>query len=243
MTTESSSIVTRGMEKDKASLLSSVIKDILQDKRFLELIETHVESRLSDMRKSIEKQEGRIFDLEIADDRKQHEIKHLQVTVEQQTNQIQDLSWKLDQQEQYSRRNCLLFFGHDESADENTDDVILQLAKEKLQVDLTRNDIERSHRTGSKSKHKSTNTPRPIIAKFNTYRKRQEVISARRKLAGTRKSIQEDLTKRNQELLKYVQVSRKVKSSWTRDGRVLILDQQNRKHLIKNKHDLDTLKV
>ena len=68
-------------------------------------------------------------------------------------------------------------------------------------------------------------------------------ISARRKLAGTRKSIQEDLTRRNQELLKYVQVSTKVKSSWTRDGCVWILDQQNRKHLIKNKYELDTLKV
>lgn len=229
---------TRGKEKEKSALLASVIQDIFRDKRFIDLVEERVNKQLADIRETIDTQQARIFDLEIVTDSKSREIVNVQNLLEIQQEQIKSLQRKLDQQEQYSRRNCLLFFGFEERSEEDTDDIILQVANEVLQVDLSKDDLERTHRNGSRQKHQEKNLPRPIIAKFTSYRKRQEVISKRRKLAGKRKSIQEDLTKANQDLLAHVRTSEKVKAAWTRDGRILMTDKNNKKHLILCKDDL-----
>ena len=147
----------------------------------------------------------------------------------------------MDQQEQYSRRNCLLFFGFDETPEEDTDEIILHLSNETLGVPLKKADLERTHRNGSKDKHSKKKIPRPIIAKFKSYRDRQEVISKRRVLKGKGKSIQEGLTKANQELLKNARESEKVKAAWSRDGRILVTDKGGNKHLITCMEDLRKL--
>ena len=87
---------------------------------------------------------------------------------------------QVDEMEQYSRRNCLVFLGTDESCDETTDDLIVETCNTNLSVDLAVEDIERSHRLGPKtlqdvaadgnSLGKSLKS-RPIIFKFVSYRK------------------------------------------------------------------------
>ena len=62
--------------------------------------------------------------------------------------------------------------------------------------------------------------------KFRSYRKRNEVIRNRRKLAGKRKSIMEDLTGKNVSLLSKVRESENVKSAWTMDGRIFALSKK-----------------
>ena len=67
---------TRGKEKEKekenekAALLSAVFHDLVQDQRFLDLVNIHLEKCLADLKETVEKQEGRIFDLEVAVDNK-----------------------------------------------------------------------------------------------------------------------------------------------------------------------------
>ena len=58
---------------------------------------------------------------------------------------------QIDEMEQYSRRNCLVFLGIDESRDENTDDLIAETCNTNLSVDLAVEDIERANRLGSKT--------------------------------------------------------------------------------------------
>ena len=61
---------------------------------------------------------------------------------------------KLDGIEQYSRRICLLFTGIVEKDDENTDLLILDTCRESVGIELSLQDIDRSHRTGMKLKEK-----------------------------------------------------------------------------------------
>ena len=58
---------------------------------------------------------------------------------------------KLDDIEQYSRRNCLLFTGIVEKDNENTDQLILDTCRESMGIELSLQDIDRSHRIGMKT--------------------------------------------------------------------------------------------
>ena len=116
---------------------------------------------------------------------------------------ISNLFNKIDELEQYSRRNCLLVNGikkvdppnehvSEETSEvptqENTDIAVLLLFNEKLGVDVHIKDIDRTHRIG-RQKQKNKDAPRPIIVKFSNYNPRQKVFQARRKLKGTQITI------------------------------------------------------
>ena len=84
-------------------------------------------------------------------------------------DQLQDLlinlemnASALEDQIQYSRRNCLVVSGIAEKRGEDTDEIIQTFAAEKLGIELEDMDIDRSHRLGKKQVGK----PRPIIVKF-----------------------------------------------------------------------------
>ena len=104
---------------------------------------------------------------------------------------ISNLLNKIDELEQYSRRNCLLISGIKEadppkenvseetsvvSTQENTDITVLLLFNEKLAVNVHTKDIDRTHRIG-RQKQKNKDAPRPIIVKFSNYNTRQGVSS------------------------------------------------------------------
>ena len=63
--------------------------------------------------------------------------------------------------------------GIEETNDENTDDLVLKSIYEKLGVDITENEIDRSHRIGRK---KDGQRPRPIIVKLTRYNTRKKVF-------------------------------------------------------------------
>lgn len=104
-----------------------------------------------------------------------------------------------DEQEQYSRRNCLRISGIPQQQDECTDTIVLNIA-EKLNVDLKLEDIDRSHRVGPKAVY-------DIIVKFTSYRARKALISKRAALKQCRDAvsrrvyINEDLTATRNRLL------------------------------------------
>ena len=52
-----------------------------------------------------------------------------------------------DQQEQYSRRNCLSAHGIAEEKEEITNEVIINTLNEKLDLEIKLQDIQRTHRT------------------------------------------------------------------------------------------------
>lgn len=153
----------------------------------------------------------------------------------------EDNKFRTDELEQYQRRNNLRVFGVPETTGEDTDTVLVNLFKEKLDVDVEVNRLDRSHRVGPKQKPGSRDaTPRhrPIIIRFMSYQDRRRVFSAKRKLKGTGVSIREDLTKTRQELLSRAAELFGRERTWTLDGRVMWLDDQGKKGMATRFPDL-----
>ena len=83
--------------------------------------------------------------------------------------------FQLDRQEQNIRRESILTYGVEENKEGNDDEekVLFKLADE-LQIDLEDNEIQRVHRLGQK--RRNNENPRPIMARFVSYKKRNEFL-------------------------------------------------------------------
>lgn len=203
----------------------------------------------------IERVDGKALELESSLNTKGAEIDRLKDVIEKQSTSIHNLTLAMNEADQYSRRNCLKFYGVKESNTEITDDVICQLASERLGVNLTAVDIDRSHRVaprggiandaGSADANPKNKRPRAIIAKFCSYRVRSAVLRARRKLKGTGMAIDEALTSTNQDLLWAAKKHHRVNEAWSFDGRIIVLlpatNGKTVKRTIHSKRDLDKL--
>ena len=77
-------------------------------------------------------------------------ISGLQNEVSALNKKVSHLEKQVDDQEQYSRRNCLLLHGIDEDQDESTDAKVINIVKDKLEIEISASDIDRSHRIGKK---------------------------------------------------------------------------------------------
>ena len=146
-----------------------------------------------------------------------------------------------DFNEQYSRRNCIRISGIKEENNEDTDRIVLNMARD-LNANLSLADLDRSHRVGKpKVGHE-----RPIIVKFATYRARQSLYLKRLDLLAKdgwkNVFINEDLTARRNKLLfnarQYVKTSL-VKSAYYSDGKIFVRDNRDKKHMIYTKEDLE----
>ncbi|KAK3909296.1 LINE-1 retrotransposable element ORF1 protein [Frankliniella fusca] len=157
--------------------------------------------------KSIQSLTDEITDLKIELRAKDDKISKLESYVET----------RLDELEQYGRRNNLRIFGIPEEENENTDDIILDLAA-KMEVMMHRSCIDRSHRIG----RRIPGTPRPIIAKFVDYGNRRSLYEAKKNLKGTKIVVREDLTALRSKVLKEAIFQYGVKRVWTRDGVIKI---------------------
>lgn len=72
--------------------------------------------------------------------------------VNKNAEKIDSLEAKIDQNEQYVRLNNLRVYGLKEESGENQDnllDKVIAMLKNKMDVSVTRNDLERCHRLGS----------------------------------------------------------------------------------------------
>ena len=85
-------------------------------------------------------------------------------------NEIKNLKARVDDHEQRGRNMCLLVHGVEETDDENTDDVVINIIKCNLEIELPKDDIVRSHRLSPPQKlHRQTRSginrtfSRPII--------------------------------------------------------------------------------
>ena len=110
---------------------------------------------------------------------------------------INEMEIQVDDQEQRSRNGCLLIHGVEEQDDDNTDNIALEIINKDLEVELTIDGIQRSHRVGPRKSNRNTRSskskPRPIIVRFANGRKRREVFLSKRKLKGKNISISETL--------------------------------------------------
>ena len=175
--------------------------NIIQDK--LETLTDNYETRLREL-------ESKSLELEL-------ENKSLKTRLDTAESAIDEL-------EQYGRRNALRVSNNwPEAAQEDTDTLIVQMARDHLNIDLQPSDISRSHRVGPPTPDK----PRPVLVKFSTYRARERIYRARSKLKNSHSGIylNEDLTRKRGQLAyvaRRLKREQQITDTWTYDCRVFV---------------------
>ena len=209
------------------SSVSDVIIELFQNETFLKKIHDIVktialevaDTSFTKLNHLIEQNEGRLHEVEVKVEERKHRLEELEKEIERKENRILKLETAANDLQQYSRRSSLRIFGVPETEKEDTDQIVCGIVSSKLGISITRNDIDRSHRTGKYSQDSKHH--RSLIAKFCSYRKRSEIIKARKKLKGSGITIQEDLTPQNAELYSKTYKNPKVKAAWTHDGKII----------------------
>ena len=150
--------------------------------------------------------------------------------------ELNDFKFKLDEMEQYSRRNCLKITGIPEEKNENTDKLVLNVINNLILNEnndkITTKDISRSHRVGKFDP--SRRKTRDIIVKFISYRERARVYANKKNLKSYNRNptkqtgpifVNEALTSRRSELYgktRQLVKRKKIDSSWTYEGRIFV---------------------
>ena len=139
---------------------------------------------------------------------------------------------RLDEIEQYTRRDNVVISGMAEAHGENTTQMVIKLAKE-VGMDLEEQDISVSHRLGEKH----TVRPRPIIAKFVRRDVKVQLLQRKKQLRDTTsyKSvyIDEQLSPLRVKMTRAIRGDDKVHRTWTIDGKIFCSLKSNQQQKIK----------
>lgn len=208
--------------------LSEVIKHTIASPDFVEcigplianVVKASVDSALSNyvsnLEAKIEKQEQTISDLMVQNS-------ELKESNKQMNGRVNSIEIDLEELQQYGRRNSLRFHNVPLKKTElgSTDDKIVGLCKSLLDVDITVDDIDRSHIIGSINKYGNAQ----LICRFRNWKIKNSIFQKKRKLKNNpdKTVITEDLTQYRQYLMKKLNDARKrheIDSFWTMDGRI-----------------------
>ena len=150
-------------------------------------------------------------------------------THEQEINILKD---QLDAAEQHSRRNCVVIHGIDSNKDKNTDVTARNFFYKYLDLDITQEEIDRSHRLPTHGN--------PLIVKFVWHNIKAKVYASKRKLKGKGYIITESLTKKRLKCVKLLKKLRDDKclySYWTIEGKIYYTKIRNGKSYHLNSFD------
>ena len=111
------------------------------------------EKQLIDLTESINFLSDKFKEYEEDRAKKDKIIEDLKSEVDSLSTKIEKLEKLQDQQEQYSRRNCLLIHRIAEEKEGIIDEGIINTLNKKLDLDITLRDIERTHRIGELKKN------------------------------------------------------------------------------------------
>jgi len=149
-----------------------------------------------------------------------------------------------DELDQYGRKESIRIYGIPEDFASEEDDEERKLleiaAKLDIPIDATHN-LQQVHRLGTKPKTAKAN-PRGIIARFVSYKKRQEFIENRKKLNSTKTSICEYLTPTRYKFYNSIRKHENVESVYVTNG-LLIVSYKNEWFTVKSSNGLFKLDI
>ncbi|XP_063966508.1 uncharacterized protein LOC129277326 [Lytechinus pictus] len=235
----------------------NLVKDALKDEDVLAYIKGAImealDSKFDELIKRLDAQDGSIMKLHNRINSMESSLANLQKKQQKCEEKNNWLEKQLNDQEQYSRRNCIRLFGVPEKENEKTSERVCEIAQQHLGVDLHLRDIDRSHRVPRRNEpvpnEKGEIKPRAIIIKLTSYQHRQNLLMNRRKLKNTKMSLHEDLTKTNRSLLweatkaSNLQGSN-VLSAWSSNGKIIVSVKTTNGHMkrqINRKEDLPVI--
>ena len=116
----------------------------------------------------------------------------------------------------YSRRNSILIHGLPNVKGEDTDSLVIETVKEKMGLDISSTDIDRTYRIGAAPKQ--SGKVRPVIVKFVRHNDWRKIYTNKKLLEGTKVSMIESLTAHRAAKLK------EAMNVWPNDGRIIYKD-------------------
>ncbi|XP_075748106.1 uncharacterized protein LOC142814049 [Rhipicephalus microplus] len=123
-----------------------------------------------------------------------NDIEKMRADTSSMSRKIEELEDRLDDAENRSRRNNLIFYGISDPTDSETwndsEKIIIDFCHNNLGITVGPHDFERAHRLGRHSFGRN----RPIIVKFTCYKTKDPILSNGRKLRNTNFSIGEDFS-------------------------------------------------
>ena len=130
--------------------------------------------------------------------------------------------------------------GIEEVADENTDEIVLQLAN-RIDVGLNPRDIDYSHRVGAATRasnmddmetdrQRQPQRPMEIIVKLKSYQARLALLKGRKTLRHNKEGvyINEDLTQKRKNLAfgcRKLKKDRRIPNTWVYNGNIFIAER------------------
>ncbi|KAK9732013.1 hypothetical protein QE152_g13208 [Popillia japonica] len=180
---------------EEASATQKVLEKMLLSEEFL----TKISSKIS----------------EFISLRLQQQVEDLKAEVKMLRTELSEVNKKNEMLEQHSRSYNLRIFGVKEQANEDVNEVVIDLCKRKLSVDVQLCDIDIAHRLKSKE-----GTTLPIIVSFVRRSLKKKIFNNKRKLKGSNIFVKEDLTTFRMSLLKELANYSPKGSWWTYNGKL-----------------------
>ena len=205
--------------------MSEMITSALNDLR-IELMH-QFETKFNDLQQSlndkftqkIEDLEQRMTNVEKSiDDRKAKDSEN-ESLIHKLKSDLESALVMANHNEQYSRRWLVRLYNLPEESNENCPDKFIQFVNTKLNLSppLTNSDIEAAHRVKQRVRD---GKPRPMIVRFARRDRRFDVLKKRSCLKQTGFSINEDITRRNLQLLNRLKNNDTISSAWFSNGTV-----------------------
>ena len=228
-------------------LTSFIDKNDSFTKELVTKITTQVKAEIvKPFEKRIEILEAKLFEKELDSDKLNRKIESLENDLKKAKESeqhdktciirvMEKQSGKLNELEQYGRRNNIRIAGLAEASNtnnnnkttsetaEDTSKAIIKFLNEKIEgLNLCINDIDIAHRLG---KRDTNSKPRAAIVKFVSRYKRDQVMKNRRCLKGSGIFVNDDLTKLNQAVL--MSIKRKLnqernETAWSWEGKLYV---------------------
>lgn len=235
--------------------LDSSMKKILFDDTFLVQFVNRLEPFITrTIQNSIDELKVEVKSLQEENVKLKNELKEKDKVINDLKASGKNLESELEKLEQYGRRNSLRFYHMPLGA--NTDDIICEIVKNHLHINLTPQDIDISHPLGPPK-----DGTQSIIVRFTHRRKRNEILK-KKKLFSTRASkgphdlrtpnpnkiyVTEDLTRPRQFVVRrlgLLRYKKLISSYWTEDGDIIVKkgeEDENciRINIVKTNKDVD----
>ncbi|XP_046976551.1 uncharacterized protein LOC124542669 [Vanessa cardui] len=149
-----------------------------------------------------------------------------------------NLATQIDDIDNHTRRNALLFNGIQESDSENLVSSIIDIVHNTIGLpEIQSSSIQYCHRLGVKSGNKM----RPVLVRFGDIHTKSLIWSSKKKLKSSSVSISEFLTKSRQAIFSAARKHFGISSSWTHNGIVYVKLPNNDRKRLFNRETLDDL--
>lgn len=201
---------------DEESLIHRVLEKILNSSNFIEKIALKIGETILE--------------------KFQDSVNGLRSEVSQLKPQLLETNNRVEQLEQFSRLNNLRLYGIPEQENENTDQTVIDICRNKLNINLSPNHIDISHRLKTQ-----VNGIRPILVRLVNRSTKKNIFNKKSKLKGSKIVIKEDLIHSKLLLLKDAQKCVPLKSIWTNDCKIFV-KIDNKIKVINSPDDIKTLR-